>query len=147
MAVDLAGQHRPGGGFGVEGVALTGRAAQASVGSIHFRDAMPFAADRSSQARPIAAGALDAKRLGPAPGVGPRDQSSIPTRIGGHRVVAQADPLAVYRHRDMDMLARIDTDNYGADLGRVGGWLVCSTGSLLGSGGRTRRGGQDCDGP
>ena len=44
----MAGQHRPGGGFGVEGVALTGRAAQASVGSIHFRDAMPFAADRSN---------------------------------------------------------------------------------------------------
>ena len=73
----LARQHRPSGGLGIDGVELAGGAAQAPVGSIHFRNPMPRAADRPREASTIAAGAFDAERFDPSECGTPRDQGVI----------------------------------------------------------------------
>ena len=41
---------------------------------------------------------------------GPHEQGLIFARISDERVIAQADPPGVDRHRDVDMLVGIDPD-------------------------------------
>ena len=96
----LARQHGPGGALGIDGVGLADGAARVPVPPIHFDDPMPHA----GQAGAIAACALDAKRLDPPVGVGPRDQRPIPARVGDEGLIAEAAPSGVDRHRDVDML-------------------------------------------
>ena len=113
----LARQHGPGGALGIDGVGLADGAARVPVPPIHFDDPMPRAADRAGQAGAIAAGALDAKRLDPPVGVGPRDQRPIPARVGDEGLIAEADPSGVDRHRDVDMLVGVNADDYRPSLG------------------------------
>ena len=108
----LARQHGPGGALGIDGVGLADGAARVPVPPIHFDDMMPRAADRAGQAGAIAAGALDAKRLDPPVGVGPRDQRPIPARVGDEGLIAEADPSGVDRHRDVDILVGVNADDY-----------------------------------
>ena len=116
----LAGQHRAGGGLGVDGVGLAGGAAQAPVASIHFRDTMPGVANGPRQAGAIAAGAFDAEGLDPSVGVRPRQQGPIAACIRDERLTAQADAPGVDHHRDVDMLVGIYPDNHRPRLGRRG---------------------------
>ena len=113
----LARQHGPGGALGIDGVGLADGAARVPVPPIHFDDTMPRAADRAGQAGAIAAGALDAKRLDPPVGVGPRDQRPIPAQVGDEGLIAEADPSGVDRHRDVDMLVGVNADDYRPSLG------------------------------
>ena len=143
----LARQHGPGGALGIDGVGLADGATRAPVAPIYFHDSMPRSAHRACQPGAIAAGAFDAERLDPPVCLGPRDQGLIATRIGHERLIAEADPPGVDRHRDVNMLVRIDPDNHLSRLG-LGGHAV---GHGLASSGCARRlarvGGQDCDGP
>ena len=81
---------------------------------------MPRSADGPRQAGTIAAGAFDAERLNPPVCVGPHEQGLISARISDERVIAQADPPGVDRHRDVDMLVGIDPDNHLPNLGLRG---------------------------
>ena len=108
---------------------------------------MPRSADGPRQAGTIAAGAFDAERLNPPVCVGPPEQGLISARIGDERVIAQADPPGVDRHRDVDMLVGIDPDNHLPNLGLRGHGVSHRLASSGAARGLARVGGQDCDGP
>jgi hypothetical protein len=59
--VGLARQHGPGGGLGVDGVALAALAAELAVGPAHLDDAEALRFERPAEARAIRARALDAE--------------------------------------------------------------------------------------
>ena len=63
------------------------------------------------------------------------------------RVIAQADPPGVDRHRDVDMLVGIDPDNHLPNLGLRGHGVSHRLASSGAARGLARVGGQDCDGP
>ena len=143
----LARQHGPGGALGIDGVGLADGAARVPVPPIHFDDTMPRAADGPRQAGTIAAGTFDAERLNPPVCVGPHEQGLISARISDERVIAQADPPGVDRHRDVDMLVGIDPDNHLPNLGLRGHGVSHRLASSGAARGLARVGGQDCDGP
>ena len=91
---------------------------------------MPRAADGPRQAGTIAAGAFDAERLNPPVCVGPHEPGLISARISDERVIAQADPSGVDRHRDVDMLVGVNADDYRPSLGLDR--MLVVTGGLLG---------------
>ena len=111
------------------------------------RDTMPRSADGPRQAGTIAAGAFDAERLNPPVCVGPHEQGLISARISDERVIAQADPPGVDRHRDVDILVGIDPDNHLPNLGLRGHGVSHRLASSGAARGLARVGGQDCDGP
>ena len=83
----------------------------------------------------------------PPVGLGPRDQRLVAARINNERVIAETDPPAVNRHRDVDVRMRINADDHRPRIRRrgYGGW---SQVYLLGLRPELARvGGQDCDGP
>ena len=103
------------------------------------------AAPRPGQAGAIAAGAFDAKRFNPPVCLGPRDQRLVAARVSDERLIAQTDPPAVDRPRDVDMLMRINADDHLPRIGRPwsSGWSrVASSDCGLRAGP-----GEDCDGP
>ena len=112
------------------------------VAPIDFHDTMPRSTHRTRQAGAIAAGAFDAERLEPPVCLGPRDQGLVAPRIGHERLVAETDPPGVDRHRDVDMLMRIDADDHLPRIGRRGhavghGVPPRGCGPQAGPGGRT----------
>ena len=128
--------------LGVDGVGLAGGASCTAVAPIHFHDMMPGSADGPCQASAVAPGAFDPERLNPPVCLGPRDQSLVATRVRYERVIVQTDPPAVDRHRDVDMLMRINTDDHRPRFGRrnyaVGHGLASSDlRPRAGPGGRT----------
>ena len=137
----MARQHGPGGALGIDGVGLADGAARVPVPPIHFDDTMPRSADGPRQAGTIAAGAFDAERLNPPVCVGPHEQGLISARISDERVIAQADPPGVDRHRDVDMLVGIDPDNHLPSLG-LRGHGVSHRLASFGCGARTGPGGR-----
>ena len=78
------------------------------------------AAHRPCQAGAIAAGAVDAERVNPPVGLGPRDQRLVVARINNERVIAETDPPAVDRHRDVDVRMRINADDHRPRIRRRG---------------------------
>ena len=108
----LPRQYGPRGDLRVEGVGLAGGASRAPVAPIHCYNPMPRAAHRPCQAGAIAAGAVDAERVNPPVGLGPRDQRLVAARINNERVIAETDPPAVDRHRDVDVRMRINADDH-----------------------------------
>ena len=147
MAVDCPVQYGPRGDLRVEGVGLAGGTSRAPVAPIHFYNPMPRAAHRPCQAGAIAAGAFDAERVNPPVGLGPRDQRLVAARINNERVIAETDPPAVDRHRDVDVRMRINADDHRPRIRRRGyavGHRYTSSGCGPSWPGW---GGQDCDGP
>ena len=138
----LTRQHGPRGDLGIDGVGLAGGATRTPVAPIDFHDTMPRSTHRTRQAGAIAAGAFDAERLEPPVCLGPRDQGLVAPRIGHERLVAETDPPGVDRHRDVDMLMRIDADDHLPRIGRRGhavghGVPPRGCGPQAGPGGRT----------
>ena len=147
MAVDCPRQYGPRGDLRVEGVGLAGGTSRVPVAPIHFDNPMPRAAHRTCQAGAIAAGAFDAERVNPPVGLGPRDQRLVAARINNERGIAQTDPPAVDRHRDVDVRMRINADD--SPSAHQAAW-VCGWSQVYLFGLRpelARVGGQDCDGP
>ena len=143
----LPREQGPRGDLGVEGVGLAGGTSRAPVAPIHFYNPMPRAAHRTCQAGAIAAGAFDAERVNPPVGLGPRDQRLVAARINNERVIAETDPSAVDRHRDVDVLMRINADDHLPRFRRRG-HAVSHGAASSGCGPElVRVGGQDCDGP
>ena len=143
----LTRQHGPRGDLGIDGVGLARGASRAPVAPIHCHDPMPRSAHRPCQAGAIAAGAFDAKRFNPPVCLGPRDQRLVAARVSDERLIAQTDPPAVDRHRDVDMLMRINADDHLPRLGRRGHPVGHGWPPRIAAGGLARVGGQDCDGP
>ena len=143
----LTRQHGPRGDLGIDGVGLARGASRAPVAPIHFHDQMPRSAHRTCQAGAIAAGAFDAKRFNPPVCLGPRDQRLVAARVSDERLIAQTDPPAVDRHRDVDMRMRINADDHLPRIGRRGHPVGHGWPPRIAAGGLARVGGQDCDGP
>ena len=116
----LPRQYGPRGDLRVEGVGLAGGTSRAPVAPIHFYNPMPRAAHRPCQAGAIAAGAFDAERVNPPVGLGLRDQRLVAARINNERVIAETDPPAVDRHRDVDVRMRINADDHRPRIRRRG---------------------------
>ena len=84
--------------------------------AIHFQDPMPRSAHRTCQA-----GAFDAERFKPPVCLSPRDQRLVAARVSDERLIAETDPPAVDRHRDVDMRMRI---NGGGISGACPRWVT-----------------------
>jgi hypothetical protein len=105
----FAGEHCPGGGFGVDGVGLAVSAAVLAVGSVHLDDLRPACAQVAGQPRPPRAAALDAHHHELAEAAQPGEQT--PVAVAGRRKFRRGQNAAdVVDHRsDVHVLVSIHT--------------------------------------